>query len=183
MVRALQRRAAHATASRLRSVCGAVAPVVAAVRGDHATAGAGGGGGPGSIPGGDDGGVGTSRNPETVGPDGSVDTPTPSDAASGVDTWTAPDVGTPVEAGSPGPVDITFSIHANHGARPISPYVYGVNDGDQAGRTTCPSCATAETGSPRSTGRTTPRTRAATTCSRTTTSCAAAPDATGPARS
>lgn len=106
--------------------------------GDHATGGDGGaggssGGGPGPIPGGDDGGVGTSRNPQMVGPDGSVAMAGPSDAATSDDNWTAPDVGTPVEAGSPGPVDITFTIQATQGARPISPYVYGVNDGDQAG--------------------------------------------------
>jgi hypothetical protein len=111
--------------------------------GDHASSGGGGGGGSSSGSGGssgsgltgagDDGGIGTSRNPEMVGPDGSVGPTEPSDAAMADDNWAAPDVGTPVEAGSPGAVDITFTVQATQGARPISPYVYGVNDGDQAG--------------------------------------------------
>jgi hypothetical protein len=50
----------------------------------------------------------------------------------GTDAWNAPEVGPPVEAGSPGQVDLTIEVHANEGARPISPYVYGVNDGSQA---------------------------------------------------
>ena len=48
------------------------------------------------------------------------------------DASSLPEVGPPVEAGSPGQVDITFEIHANQGAHAISPYVYGVNDGTQA---------------------------------------------------
>ena len=55
-----------------------------------------------------------------------------SDASSSADGWTAPDVGTTVEAGSPGQVDITFTIHADQAAHPISQYVYGVNNGSVA---------------------------------------------------
>jgi hypothetical protein len=104
--------------------------------GDHSTdsggdAGAGGLGPNGSLT--DDGGVGTSRSGETIAPDGAVvDTP-PSDADTSDDNWTAPDVGTPVEAGSAGKVDVTFTITAAQGAKPISPYIYGVNDGSVAG--------------------------------------------------
>ena len=65
-------------------------------------------------------------------PDASDQGPTGSDAEADSDGFVAPDVGTPVEAGSPGTVDITITIHANQGARPISPYVYGVNNGGQA---------------------------------------------------
>jgi hypothetical protein len=94
--------------------------------------GGGGGGGSSGATGGDDGSVGMARSPDQVGPDGST-TMTASDADTSDDAWTAPDVGTPVEAGSPGPVDITFTVVATQGAHPISPYVYGVNDGSQAG--------------------------------------------------
>ncbi len=66
-----------------------------------------------------------------VGPDGAI-IDTPSDADVTGDSWTAPDVGTPVEAGSPGTVDITFTIAAAQGSHPISPYIYGVNDGSAA---------------------------------------------------
>src|SRR5450432_4216318 len=55
-----------------------------------------------------------------------------SDATDSNDAYAGPDVGTPVEAGSPGQVDITFDIHADQGARAISPYVYGVNNGGVA---------------------------------------------------
>src|SRR5665213_3695147 len=48
------------------------------------------------------------------------------------DAWMAPDVGTTVEAGSPGQVDITFSVSAAKNVQPISPYVYGVNDASHA---------------------------------------------------
>ncbi len=44
----------------------------------------------------------------------------------------APDVGVPVDAGSPGQVDLTFTVTTAKGLRPISPYIYGVNDGAQA---------------------------------------------------
>jgi hypothetical protein len=47
----------------------------------------------------------------------------------------APDVGTPIEAGSPGAVDITFEVHADENVHPISPYVYGLNDGSGAAAT------------------------------------------------
>jgi hypothetical protein len=50
----------------------------------------------------------------------------------GPDAWMAPDVGTPVDAGDPGPVDITFEVQANQNVHAISPYVYGVNNGGQA---------------------------------------------------
>jgi hypothetical protein len=83
--------------------------------GDTAHGGGGGGGG-------SDGGVGAY-------PDGGSG---PSDAGVVGDAWNAPEVGPPVEAGSPGQVDITFEIHATQGAHPISPYIYGVNDGSQA---------------------------------------------------
>ncbi len=43
-----------------------------------------------------------------------------------------PDTGTPVEAGNPGTVDITFTITGNQNVQSISPYIYGVNDGSQA---------------------------------------------------
>jgi hypothetical protein len=59
------------------------------------------------------------------------------DAAAGHDgggdgSWTAPDGGTPVEAGSPGMVDVTFNIDSTQNIHAISPYVYGVNDGSKA---------------------------------------------------
>jgi hypothetical protein len=57
----------------------------------------------------------------------------PSDA--GADAWMAPDVGTPVDAGDPGQVDLTFNVVATMNVKPISPYVYGVNDGSQLGAT------------------------------------------------
>ncbi len=43
-----------------------------------------------------------------------------------------PDVGTPVEAGSPGQVDITFTVNATKNLQVISPYIYGVNDQTKA---------------------------------------------------
>lgn len=52
--------------------------------------------------------------------------------AGSTDAWTAPDVGAPVATGDPGQVDLTFTITAAMGQKPISPYVYGVNDGSQA---------------------------------------------------
>jgi hypothetical protein len=110
----------------------------------------GGSDGPGADPGAGssggghgDGGIGMSMDPQHIGPGGDdsgaggddatvVDTgPGAGDASSG-DAWTVPDVGTPVEAGSPGQVDVTFSIKANQGARAISPYVYGINNVDKA---------------------------------------------------
>jgi hypothetical protein len=83
------------------------------------------------------GGTGTSQMPQGVGPEDSGSRSGSSggggtDDASAADAWSAPDVGTPVEAGSPGQVDITFDIQANQGAHAISPYVYGVNNGNQA---------------------------------------------------
>ncbi len=53
-------------------------------------------------------------------------------SSGGADAWSAPDVGTPVEAGSPGQDDLTFTIDSTQGVHPISPYVYGVNDGSKA---------------------------------------------------
>jgi hypothetical protein len=47
----------------------------------------------------------------------------------------APDVGTPVDAGDPGQVDITFNVTANMNVQAISPYIYGVNDGSQLAST------------------------------------------------
>ena len=55
-----------------------------------------------------------------------------SDAGSQGDAWTAPDVGAPVDAGSPGIVDLTLTVTASQGIQAISPYIYGVNDGSQA---------------------------------------------------
>jgi hypothetical protein len=43
-----------------------------------------------------------------------------------------PDTGTPVEAGSPGAADISFTITSNQNVQAISPYIYGVNDGSKA---------------------------------------------------
>ena len=48
------------------------------------------------------------------------------------DAWTAPDVGTPVEAGSPGQVDLTLHVSTTEDVQQISPYIYGVNDVSQA---------------------------------------------------
>ena len=82
-----------------------------------------GGGGSGS--GGSSGSSGGGAHPDGgTGPAG--------DAAGAGDAWSAPEVGPPVEAGSPGQVDLTFEVHASQGAHPISPYIYGVNDGSKA---------------------------------------------------
>jgi hypothetical protein len=51
---------------------------------------------------------------------------------SGSDAWTPLRLGAIVDAGSPGVVDLTFAVHADQGAHPISPYIYGVNDGNVA---------------------------------------------------
>jgi hypothetical protein len=48
--------------------------------------------------------------------------------------WVAPTVGAPLDAGSPGTVDITFTVQANQNIHAISPYVYGVNDGTEAAK-------------------------------------------------
>jgi len=56
----------------------------------------------------------------------------PTGDAGGADSWSAPEVGAPVEPGSPGQVDLTFQIQASQGAHPISLYIYGVNDGTKA---------------------------------------------------
>ncbi|HEX4448664.1 MAG TPA: glycoside hydrolase family 44 protein [Polyangiaceae bacterium] len=90
--------------------------------------------GPGGSSGGD-GGTGMAQSPEGTsgqGDDGAASEPPGTDAAANLDAWTAPDVGTPVEAGSPGMVDITMEVQANQGAHAISPYVYGVNNGGVA---------------------------------------------------
>ncbi len=76
-------------------------------------------GGPGG--GGDTGGGGTPDSTTSAGDSGAT-----------ADTWVPPDVGAPVEAGSPGQVDITFTVTAAQSVQPISPYIYGVNDGAQA---------------------------------------------------
>jgi hypothetical protein len=69
-------------------------------------------------------------------PDGSAGGPDgghgPAGDAGGADAWNAPEVGPPVEAGSPGQVDITFDIESTQGVHAISPYVYGVDDGSKA---------------------------------------------------
>jgi hypothetical protein len=84
-------------------------------------------------------GIGSNHMPEGTGDgggsgaaSGAASGSTQGDASADLDAWTAPDVGTPVEAGSPGTVDITFQVQANQGAHAISPYVYGVNNGGQA---------------------------------------------------
>jgi hypothetical protein len=55
-----------------------------------------------------------------------------SDAGAVADVFVPPEVGPVVEAGSPGQVELTFEVFASDGVRPISPYVYGVNDVGQA---------------------------------------------------
>ncbi len=75
----------------------------------------------------DDGPVGTSTSPEKNLPGGDAGAP-----KDDPDAWSAPDVGAPIEAGSPGTVDITMQVHADETPAPISPYVYGVNNGGQA---------------------------------------------------
>ena len=91
-------------------------------------AGAGGhGGGGGGGAGGHGGGAGGGGGSGGGGGGGHASLP---DA--GGDAWTAPDVGSPVEAGSPGQVDIHFVVHTDQNVAPISPYIYGVNDGSQA---------------------------------------------------
>ncbi len=90
-----------------------------------------GSGASGGTPEGDRGAASGSDGGVVARPDGGSVAP-PSGDAGASDAWTAPDVGAPVEAGSPGQVDITFAIHATEGAHSISPYIYGVNDGSQA---------------------------------------------------
>jgi hypothetical protein len=82
------------------------------------------GSGTGVGPGGDDGGshAGSSSGGSSG---GSAD-------GGGADAWNAPEVGPPVEAGSPGQVDVTFDVQSTQGAHAISPYIYGVNDGSKA---------------------------------------------------
>ena len=96
----------------------------------------------------DDGGVGTSRSGESIASDGAVvDTP-PADADTSDDSWTAPDVGAARRSGEPGAGRHHLRRSTRRRARtPISPYIYGVNDGI-AGRPppTRPSCARAATG-------------------------------------
>jgi hypothetical protein len=62
----------------------------------------------------------------------SSDAGAPGDAGAAQDAWRAPDTGTPIDAGDPGQVDIHFEVHADQNVHPISPFVYGVNDGAQA---------------------------------------------------
>ncbi|HEY3817832.1 MAG TPA: glycoside hydrolase family 44 protein [Polyangiaceae bacterium] len=87
--------------------------------------------GPGDTTHGDGGATVGSDGGPVAHPDGGSSAPS-SDAGGAGDAWSAPDVGAPVEAGSPGQVDITFTIQASQGAHAISPYIYGVNDGSQA---------------------------------------------------
>jgi hypothetical protein len=47
----------------------------------------------------------------------------------------APDLGPPVDAGDPGPSDVTFTISSNQNAHAIPSLVYGVNDGNFAAAT------------------------------------------------
>jgi hypothetical protein len=89
----------------------------------HCSSSGGGGGGAGETAEAGGGGEGRAHPDGGAGPTGD---------AGGGDAWSAPDVGAPVEAGSPGQVDITLEVHASQGAHAISPYVYGVNDGTKA---------------------------------------------------
>ncbi len=45
------------------------------------------------------------------------------------------DTGTPIDAGDPGQVDISFVVQSNQNVHAISPYVYGINDGSEAAAT------------------------------------------------
>jgi hypothetical protein len=64
-----------------------------------------------------------------VGAEGGI---SPDGGGSRPDGSALPDTGTPIEAGSPGMQDITFTITSNQRAQSISPYIYGVNDGSKA---------------------------------------------------
>jgi hypothetical protein len=71
----------------------------------------------------------------TVGSDGAMASDGGASDASSADAgpvWVTPQLGTIVDAGSPGTVDLTFAVHADQGAHAISPYIYGVNNGNQA---------------------------------------------------
>ena len=87
----------------------------------------------------------TQSGPDATAGDGAT-TPPGKGSDAGADAWTAPDVGAPVEAGSPGQVDLTFVITASQNVQPISPYIYGVNDGSKLRQCTARSCARAATG-------------------------------------
>jgi hypothetical protein len=93
---------------------------------NHATSGGKDGGPDATTEGGTDSGRSGSADSGRSG-DAGVDSS--ADARAGMDAWTAPDVGVPVEAGSPGQVDITFVVTASVNVKAISPYIYGVNDG------------------------------------------------------
>jgi hypothetical protein len=64
-----------------------------------------------------------------VGAEGGI---SPDGGGSRLDGGSIPDTGTPIEAGSPGATDITFTVTSNENVQPISPLVYGVNDGSKA---------------------------------------------------
>jgi hypothetical protein len=70
--------------------------------------------------------------PDGGGADGGT-TPSGPTGDAATDAWSAPDVGTLVEAGSPGQVDLTFVVTASQNVQPISPYIYGLNDGSKLG--------------------------------------------------
>jgi hypothetical protein len=73
-------------------------------------------------------GCGSSSSPGTNGDAGyAPDATGPTDSG-----WMAPDVGAPIDAGSPGAVDINFDVYATQNVHVISPYVYGLNDETQA---------------------------------------------------
>lgn len=103
--------------------CAAVLALLSVQCSSGSSADGGGGWSPEGGKGGSDGG--------TTGPDAGHGS-SGGDAGGGADAWNAPEVGPPVEAGSPGQVDITFDIQSTQGVHPISPYVYGVNDGSKA---------------------------------------------------
>ncbi len=77
-------------------------------------------------------GSGGSGSSGASGSSGGASSGGPSDASDVADSWVAPDVGAPLDAGSPGTVDVTLTVHADQNLHAISPYVYGVNDGTQA---------------------------------------------------
>jgi hypothetical protein len=70
----------------------------------------------------------------SIAADAAVDA-TGQDSSSEATTDAAPDalaLGPLVEAGSPGQVDITFTVRADQNVHPISPRIYGTNNGNQA---------------------------------------------------
>jgi Glycoside hydrolase family 44 len=79
----------------------------------------------------------TGNDDAPVSDDASIDGPSASDDASIDDASVLDDAGDEtttlaaavIEPGDPGPADITFTIRADRGVHPISPLIYGTNDG------------------------------------------------------